>query len=524
MRRTAMAVMAGALVLGVSAAAGCGPEAAGPDERAGATPQEAAASGTAGMKTVEYGGYVLDVPAAWPVYRLSDQPTRCVRYDRHAVYLGNPGPDQRCPAHLVGRTEAVLIDGAAAGAVIHQRGAVPGEMNGAATQRPAIRRDAPDRELVMTIHRPGLAITATYANDPAVVERIISSVRDALPAPPVTAAPITAQPVTAQAGPAQAGPAPSGPAPSGPAPSGPAPSGPAPSGPAPSGPAPSGPAPSGPAPTAPPSWSRDVRQVLAVAGRAAMDAAVAPSRGGSAAARTATAGRVRSHKPLAGFDTCTAPSTAAMRAWRPYYAAVAVYLGGVNRACDEGNLSARWVRRVKAMGWSLIPAYVGLQPPCDHFSGKIRPKRAAREGAAAARDAVRLARGLRLRGHAPIYFDMEGYDSARRRCRSAVLTFLDAWTRHLRHRGYVPGVYSSASSGAEDLGGARTIGGHRLARPESIWFALWDGHVNLRGEPYLLASWWPRDRRIKQFRGSRWQKHGRFRLDIDRDEVFGAAY
>lgn len=53
----------------------------------------------AGLQQVRFGGYTFRVPASWPVYRLDRDPTRCVRYDRHAVYLGRPGADQQCPAH-----------------------------------------------------------------------------------------------------------------------------------------------------------------------------------------------------------------------------------------------------------------------------------------------------------------------------------------------------------------------------------------------------------------------------------------
>jgi hypothetical protein len=213
-----------------------------------------------------------------------------------------------------------------------------------------------------------------------------------------------------------------------------------------------------------------------------------------------------------------------MRAWRAAYSAAGIYIGGANQACDDGNLSARWVRRVKAMGWYLIPTYVGLQPPCDRFFSRIRPGRAGVEGRAAADDAVTRAHRLGLRRGAPIYFDMEAYNSKRNRCRTAVLTFLDAWTRRLRARGYLSGVYSSAASGAEDLGRIGAIAGHPLAKPRSIWFALWDGRANVLGTPYVRSSWWPPPRRIKQFRASRWQRHGRFRLNIDRDQVSGPVY
>ena len=426
-----------------------------------------AAISVTGTKTIEYGGYVIAVPAAWPVYELAARPHLCVRYDRHAVYLGRPGPDQHCPAHLVGRTESVRIDGAAAGAaVIYQRGTGAAQRwpvrRWPARRRPTqsrIVRDTVDRELGLIIARPSLSVTATYANDPAMAERMH---RQRARLPPGTRRPRA--PRTAlharRAGPAK-------------------------------------------------------RHGGAGAPHPRQGLGTCPGAGPR---------RRTVHRPMAGFDTCTAPSIGAMRAWRPFYQAVAIYIGGMNMACAQGNLSARWVRQVKAMGWHLIPTYVGLQPPCDRFGGKIRRRHAAREGAAAAADAVARARELRLRRHAPIYFDMEGYNSNRKRCRRAVLTFLDAWTRRVRGLGYTSGVYSSAGSGAQDLGAARSVGGHRLARPETIWFALWDGHRNLRAAPYLLASWWPADRRIKQFRGSHWQRHGRFRLDIDRDEVFGAVY
>ena len=69
----------------------------------------------AGLKLVQFGGYTFRVPAGWPVYRLGRDPTQCVRYDRHAVYLGRPGADQQCPAHLVGRTTTISMQFGPAG-------------------------------------------------------------------------------------------------------------------------------------------------------------------------------------------------------------------------------------------------------------------------------------------------------------------------------------------------------------------------------------------------------------------------
>jgi hypothetical protein len=61
-------------------------------------------------KTVHFGGRVVDVPDGWPVIRLAERPRTCVRLDRKAVYLGTPGPAQRCPATAIGRRRAILVD------------------------------------------------------------------------------------------------------------------------------------------------------------------------------------------------------------------------------------------------------------------------------------------------------------------------------------------------------------------------------------------------------------------------------
>ena len=75
-----------------------------PDNRSPARPRKKTA-----MKTVVYHGYEFQVPASWPVYRLDQHPTTCVRYDVHAVYLGTPGANMQCPAGLVGRTQTVSV-------------------------------------------------------------------------------------------------------------------------------------------------------------------------------------------------------------------------------------------------------------------------------------------------------------------------------------------------------------------------------------------------------------------------------
>ena len=75
----------------------------------GAFTHATSVAGAAVTKLVHYHGYRLAVPSGWPVYRLGLHSRQCVRFDRHAVYLGRPGAAQNCPAHAAGRTEAILV-------------------------------------------------------------------------------------------------------------------------------------------------------------------------------------------------------------------------------------------------------------------------------------------------------------------------------------------------------------------------------------------------------------------------------
>ena len=173
------------------------------------------------------------------------------------------------------------------------------------------------------------------------------------------------------------------------------------------------------------------------------------------------------------------------------------------------------------MHWSLLPTYVGPQAPCSSFSGRIHPRHAAAEGRSAANDAISNASALGLSHGTPIYFDMEAYAHTNNGCATAVLSFLDGWTRQLESRGYISGVYSSADAAIINLQSATTVGGHRLAEPQAIWFALWDNSHNLNGSPYLKGQLWSCAERSKQFSGGHWMKVGGISLDIDSDLVSG---
>ena len=195
-----------------------------------------------------------------------------------------------------------------------------------------------------------------------------------------------------------------------------------------------------------------------------------------------------------------------MKAWRAKYAAAAIYIGGQMMACGQSNLSTRWVQQAEAMGYALMPTFVGLQAPCDSFSGKIDPKQAAAQGTAAANQAVTAAKSYGLGAGTPIYYDMEAYDHTNARCRTAVLTFLDAWTRQLK---------ASATSGRV-LQRRRRDQGPAVERPPSPG-TRWPSRRpsgspsgttrnDMTGAPYMTSAVWPVASRSKQYQATRWSR------------------
>ena len=81
----------------------------------------------------------------------------CVRFDRHAVYLGAPTAQERCPAHAVGRTEAILLQ--PANATIRRALRVR-------RRRPPPRPRREGRgERRFSRGRAGVVVTATWSHD-----------------------------------------------------------------------------------------------------------------------------------------------------------------------------------------------------------------------------------------------------------------------------------------------------------------------------------------------------------------------
>jgi hypothetical protein len=456
------------------------------------------AAAGAGMKVVAFAGYTIEVPAGWPVYRLAGDPQRCVRYDRNAVYLGTPGANQQCPAHVVGRVATLSL--AVAGLTAAERRQLPA--------RGVAAWDSADHEIGALLPRHALSITATYGAVAGQIKGILATLRWAATGQPVAtvltqgATPGTPAWPTARFLRHRAGALLT-----------------------------RATLPQGPLAGLTGAGRRAVpRAGLAAAGAGLLPGQ--PARGRHHHRHHKCHYRCCHHRlcharwlkmPVKGMDTCNAPSLRAMRSWHHAFKAAAIYLGGPEAACGWGNLSAAWIRASVRMGWAMIPAYVGPQAPCTAFRVRIRAGRAESQGRASARNAIRLAQLLGMHRGAVLYDDMEAYRSHHGRCSRPVIAFLDGWTRELHARGYRAGVYSSAAAAARDLGRYRYVYGHPVARPNSLWFALWDGRRNLRGVPYVRNDWW-HAHRIKQYKGARHRRIGGIRLSFDSDLVDGAVY
>lgn len=258
------------------------------------------------------------------------------------------------------------------------------------------------------------------------------------------------------------------------------------------------------------------RRSIVVEPRAAARASVFPMAPRRATATASAGGAVFTGL---GFDACAAPSSSSMRAWLSSpYRAVGVYIGGLNRACSQPNLTASWVGSQTEAGWYLIPTYVGLQAPTSACSScaKLSSSQATAQGEAAAVDAVEDAAAIGMGPGSPIYNDMEAY-SQTSSATAATLAFLEAWTVKLHSLGYLSGVYSSSSSGIEDL--ADQVGtGYEL--PDAIWVANWNGQQNT-ADPVVPANAWSLHQRIHQYRGGHNETYGGVTINIDNNYVDG---
>jgi hypothetical protein len=149
-------------------------------------------------RTVTYRGYRIEVPTSWRVVDLASNPSACVRFDVHAVYLGHPGANSSCPAKVLGRTEALLVEPIDKASRPRVRPDTTWAPKGTAAVRTVPKRTS--HEVTLGVSDADVLVTASYGNDPATLESIVggaSLTQDAQPAAELAPSASTAELVVA---------------------------------------------------------------------------------------------------------------------------------------------------------------------------------------------------------------------------------------------------------------------------------------------------------------------------------------
>ncbi|WP_406425419.1 glycoside hydrolase domain-containing protein [Streptomyces sp. NBC_01589] len=130
-----------------------------------------------GAKDVSYRGYHVRVPSSWPVIDLAAHPDTCVRFDRHAVYLGHAtdAGQATCPAGLVGRTEALVIEPLDATSRKSVDGSTRIAPKGAARATAPRTGGAPSGRIRQAVPAAGVLVTASVGADDAAAQTILDS-------------------------------------------------------------------------------------------------------------------------------------------------------------------------------------------------------------------------------------------------------------------------------------------------------------------------------------------------------------
>jgi hypothetical protein len=243
------------------------------------------------------------------------------------------------------------------------------------------------------------------------------------------------------------------------------------------------------------------------------------------AAQPSTAGGISRarHYDARGLDSCNAPTHAQMAAFwhQTHWWWWAVYVGGVNRACPNTNLTARWIQRETHRGWGLQPIWVGRQAPCAGQSGlatmSLDRARAWKQGRSAASKAYRRVRQLGMSRRTPIVYDMEAFDTSKRRCVRAVSAFVRGWSHQLSDKTLaVPGYYgSSCASAVTEMWKLRP-------RPAYVWGANYGSGRHVHTMSCVPRDIWPH--RLKQYAGGARVTENGVTLNVDKDCAFGPMY
>lgn len=125
-------------------------------------------------QTVTEAHYQIDVPASWPAVDLSNDPSRCYRVDRPAVFLGHPAGASGCPQIVSGRADTILIEPADEVAASERPTAVSAEPGQVPTVPPLA---AQTHELRVAIPSAGVVVTLTWAGQPDGVVGLLANGR-----------------------------------------------------------------------------------------------------------------------------------------------------------------------------------------------------------------------------------------------------------------------------------------------------------------------------------------------------------
>jgi hypothetical protein len=129
------------------------------------------------------------------------------------------------------------------------------------------------------------------------------------------------------------------------------------------------------------------------------------------------------------------------------YGYTSLYIGGENRACGNPDLTSSYRDTLRDQGWSFIPYWVGLQPPCSQYIHKFSnvPSTAYSQGVSSADTAIGYASALGFI-NSIIYFDLEPFPT--NECLDATKQFVSGWDVELKNRGWVDGLFA-ASKGSD---------------------------------------------------------------------------
>lgn len=226
-----------------------------------------------------------------------------------------------------------------------------------------------------------------------------------------------------------------------------------------------------------------------------------------------------------------------MQAWwdNSTYAAAGLYIGGDNYT---GHLPTYdWVYQVACQGWGLIPTWVGPQPPGASCNGQAchsyistDVNQAAQQGAIQAGNAASAMAALGLYG-APVYYDLETYNTADPAVWQPVNAFLNSWVPYLHANGYSAAAYGHPAAAQSDW----TLLSNWL---DAVWIVKYaqEGYNDFNTSvwnlsPLLDQPYWHDHERIHHYGANigppnyQYESHGGTTLvhNIDHDTIDGPA-